>query len=526
MFALACLRCTTLLGIDKDYTAATPEDAGVDTSTPPPTGELRVKSEATRLVLHQGESKDLDVSIERGADPGPASIAINKLPAGVTTSPLVIVPGQTRGTIRLSAATTTPIGPVSVTIVATIGAAAVTTDLALVMVGAPGALDPSLGTNGIASVSLGGRFTGLGRTAQGRILLGGANATALIASALSNNGAIDGPYGSGGIATATVGTNAGPGGGFLTADESFCVAGTANVDGGTLAALTRFTPAGALDTTFGSGGLRTYAEAGQTMRLNAVAQGLAGTIVFTGSVTVAGEKQLVVGRTNAAGDPDPAFGAARVVDLSGTDEEGLAVAVQPDGKIVVAGQTNLAAKAASDFFVARLNADGTLDTTFGTGGVATIDFGAFEDGARGVALQTDGAIVVVGGTKSPSSGTSFDIAIVRLLSNGSIDAAFGKRTYPVGGGDDFATAVAIQTNGRIVVLGETNSSAGIPDVDFALLRCETDGTLDTKFGIGGKVVTNFGGNDHGRALLLVGDTQILAGGFDDTGSGLVARHWQ
>jgi uncharacterized delta-60 repeat protein len=437
----------------------------------------------------------------------------------------VIVPGQTRGIVRLTATTTAPIGPVNVTLVATIGAAAVTANLTLDMVGAPGALDPSLGANGIASVSLGGRFAGLGRTAQGRILLGGTTSTALIAGALSANGAIDGPYGSGGVATTTIGASAQPGGGFLTADESFLVGGTATVNGGTVAALARFSPGGTLDTTFGVDGLKKYTETVAT-GLGAVAQGPGGVIAFTGFITVAGQKRVVVGRVTAGGAADPTFGDNKIVDLSGTDEEGLAVAVQADGKVVIAGQTNLSTKASSDFFVARVNADGSADTTFGTGGVTTIDFGAFEDGARGLALQTDGSIVVVGATRSPSSGTSFDIAMVRLLANGSIDGVFGKRTYPVGPGDDIATAVAIQADGRIVVLAETNSSAGLPNIDFALLRCQTDGTLDTQFGAGGKVVTNFGGNDRPRALLLVGDTQILAGGFDDTGSGLVARHWQ
>ncbi len=142
-------------------------------------------------------------------------------------------------------------------------------------------------------------------------------------------------------------------------------------------------------------------------------------------------------------------------------------------------------------------------------------------------MQPAGAIVVVGGTRGPSSGTTNDIAIVRLLVTGAVDTAFGKRTYAIGPSDDTAVAVAIQTDGRIVVLGETSSSPALPNLDFVLLRCRVDGSLDGQFGSGGKVVTDFGGpNDQPHSLLLVGDTQIVSGGYDSSGAGLVARYWQ
>ena len=125
------------------------------------------------------------------------------------------------------------------------------------------------------------------------------------------------------------------------------------------------------------------------------------------------------------------------------------VAIQPDGKLVVAGTGGIH----NQMLATRLNADGSLDTSFGTGGVLGVDFES-RDGAQALALQADGKIVLVGFTNLNLGATDF--AIVRLLPNGTLDPSFhtnGKQTVSFGGGatGDEATGVAIQPDGRILV---------------------------------------------------------------------------
>src|SRR6266536_6168109 len=146
---------------------------------------------------------------------------------------------------------------------------------------------------------------------------------------------------------------------------------------------------------------------------------------------------------------DPSFGTGGQVttDFGGFDSA-QAVAVQSDGKILAAGSSG-----GGDFALARYNADGTLDSTFGSGGKLTTDFGGF-DVALGVALQADGKIVAVGG-----GGSGSDFALARYNADGSLDASFGSGGMVTTdfGGFEAATAVAIQGDGKIVVTGSTFS---------------------------------------------------------------------
>ncbi len=171
-----------------------------------------------------------------------------------------------------------------------------------------------------------------------------------------------------------------------------------------------------------------------------------------------------------------------------------AVAIQADGKIVVAGYSN------NDFTLARYNSDGTLDSTFG-GGIVTTDFGGSTDNGYAVAIQADGMIVVAG-----TSNNNF--AMARYTITGTLDSTFnttGMVTTDFGS-TDIGWAVAIQTDGKIVVAGESNNN-------FALARYNSDGSLDTtSFGTLGKVTTDFGMNDIGYALVVQADGNIVVAG--------------
>ncbi|HEX8499370.1 MAG TPA: discoidin domain-containing protein [Pyrinomonadaceae bacterium] len=308
--------------------------------------------------------------------------------------------------------------------------------------------------------------------------------------------------------------------------------------------LARYNPDGTLDPSFGSGGkvLTNFPYPNfANDRPHALALQPDGKIVAAGTANA----DFALARYNPDGSLDQTFGAGGLVvtDFFGGGDTAYGVALQPDGKIVAAGQAFRPNSTGSDFAAARYNPDGSPDTTFGDaaeggaarrGRVAT-DFAAWNDIGRGLALQADGKIVVAGHTQTPST-ERYDFALVRYAADGTLDPAFdgdGRVTTAFFGDaymdDERAFAVRVQADGRIVAAGfafdrgETAPASG--GEDFALARYNPDGSLDATFGGDGLVVTNIfvadgGVNDAGiasrdraHALLLQPDGKLVAGGF-------------
>src|SRR5262245_13545035 len=190
---------------------------------------------------------------------------------------------------------------------------------------------------------------------------------------------------------------------------------------------------------------------------------------------------------------DMSFGSGGVVttDFDGRFDTARAVVVQPDGRILVAGASEVAGPLSNRFALARYLADGTLDPSFGSAGRVTTDLGAVFDGARDIAVQSDGRIIVVGQADlvTPQAGQRGDFAIASYNSDGTPDTSFGVggivlspdfRPGPAGSAEG-ASAVVIDIQGRIVVAGSHLGLTG----EVALARYESDGTLDTSFGPAG-----------------------------------------
>ncbi len=230
---------------------------------------------------------------------------------------------------------------------------------------------------------------------------------------------------------------------------------------------------GALDTTFGGDGTVKTAPVSAGGAATAVAIQADGKIVAAGQSS--GEKpRFAVIRYNRHGGLDPTFGGdGRVItDVSRGDDQANAVAIQADGKIVMAGRSG---KDNRKFALVRYNTDGTLDSTFAEDGRVTTDFTNARDQANAIAIQADGKIVAVG-----RSGRA-DFALARYNTDGTLDTTFGgdgRVTTDFTHGDDPANAVAIQPDGKIVAAG------GGPK----LARYNTDGTLDPTFGGDGRVI--------------------------------------
>src|SRR5262249_44265880 len=297
----------------------------------------------------------------------------------------------------------------------------------------------------------------------------------------NSNGTLDSTFGTGGKVKTNFGDFDYVGALALQSDGKIVAAGMTRINFSPDFALARYNSNGTLDTTFGIGG-RVITDFGGP------AQAVAAGVQADGKVLVAGYAHLAEGwdvalaRYNSNGTLDTTFGiggkkttpfsAPSVAQASG-------LGIQTDGKIVIAGLTIV--NNVSNFVLARYNPNGTLDSTFGTGGKTVTDFGA-DDRAFSMALQADGKIVAAGMT-----GANF--ALARYNTNGTLDATFGsggKVITDLGGANDVALGVAVRTDGKIVAVGRGTT--------FALARYNSNGTLDTTFGNAGKVTTRFVGS--------------------------------
>ncbi|MFN9912689.1 MAG: delta-60 repeat domain-containing protein, partial [Pirellulaceae bacterium] len=221
--------------------------------------------------------------------------------------------------------------------------------------------------------------------------------------------------------------------------------------------------------------------------------------------------------TVTAINDSPTFlsGDGIVMTLIGTGaDQGLSVAVQPDGKVLVGGYARIGTT--DDFALVRYNADGSLDSSFGTGGMVTTAIGTGTDWAQSLTIQPDGKIVVGGYSLI---GGNWDFALVRYNANGTLDTSFGTGGMVMtafGTSADQGYSVTIQPDGKIVVGGYASIGS---NNDFALVRYNADGTLDTSFGIGGMVTTAIvTGTDQGRSVTIQPDGKLVVAGWASNGS--------
>jgi len=285
--------------------------------------------------------------------------------------------------------------------------------------------------------------------------------------------------------------------------------------------IVRYNPDGSLDTSFGNGGIvETNFPAGSY----AFAVGLQsdGKIIAAGTVFVdfqpgeSNDTDFALARYNPDGSPDTTFGTGGQVttNFNGMEDDAYAVLIQTDGKIVAVGSANSFANY-YDFAAARYLSNGTLDTSFGTAGKVSLDFGAHNlDIAYSAALQSDGKIVAGGTAGVDQFGTQF-FGVARFNANGTLDTRFnrtGKTTIDFGNVLQSAYQVLIQADGKIVTVGSSNGES--PEDDFLLARLTTKGQLDQNFGTGGLVRTSFGPlNDGAQGGALQSDGKIVAVGF-------------
>ena len=229
----------------------------------------------------------------------------------------------------------------------------------------------------------------------------------------------------------------------------------------------------------------------------------------------------------ADGDLDPTFGTGGFA-LAGLTTAGFELpakpVVQPDGKILICSNVASGGPSGTDMFIARFDADGSPDTTFDFDGQVSVDFAGRTDGCNALAVQADGKIVAVG--TSTDSTPNADFAVARVNADGSLDATFGAGTgttivpFDLGGSNgDTAGAVTLQPDGKILVAGWTTVDTFT--YDFAIVRLLPDGTRDTTFNSTGRVSVAFDfpgttGVDQADAIMVDDAGRIIVGGVAET----------
>jgi uncharacterized delta-60 repeat protein len=319
------------------------------------------------------------------------------------------------------------------------------------------------------------------------------------------NGSLDPSFGAGGIVTNSAARfNAL----VLQPDGEIVAAGSAfdpPVPG--VFELDRYLPNGSLDPAFGSGGVvRTPIFSGYQPEIHALALQPDGKIVAAGGDGA----RFTLARYLPDGSLDLSFGAGGIVTTTAAAGMAQAVALQPDGNILAAGGSALV----------RYKPNGSLDPSFGTGGIVTTS-GIWE--SNGLVLQPDAKIVVAGASSSSLLGEAFGLA--RYNPDGSLDSSFGadgQVATDVWAGD--ASSVALQADGDIVAAGPGSLDSGpnAAPYQFALIRYRANGSLDTGFGRCGRVMTRIGsGNFPGAgadALAIQPDGKMVAAGFSFDGT--------
>jgi uncharacterized delta-60 repeat protein len=399
--------------------------------------------------------------------------------------------------------------------------------------GPSGQLDESFDGDGLQTTApFGGKGSRMVMQTDGKFIIVGGTFTQFIAARFNADGSPDPSFGSAGRVTTDV-TGAAriqyARAVAVQPDGRIVVAGDATLANNTSAiALVRYLADGSLDASFGGDGI--VHEAAVAGRAFAVAIQPDGRIVVAGDVPVSGSAtdlgDMRVARFLADGSLDSGFGSSGSVAFDVTSGTDLArnLVLLPDGAMVVAGEA-IGSDPALQTGVAKLTAEGQLDSSFGMGGRQSI---LAANLGHGLALQPDGKLLLAGGTTSfPSS-----FALMRLEADGSADASFGnggaithRTSNSTTGEGDIGYAVALRPDGRIYVAGKSGSI----NEDFGLVRFTAAGAVDIAFGTNGVSVIDFDGlSDGAESMVVQPDGKIVLGGYatpsSSDGYGLARVH--
>lgn len=446
----------------------------------PATSGFEITSAAS-VTLIQGASVDIDVTVSRSAFDGPITAGVSGLPAGVIPSPLVIAAGATTAKLTLSALATATQGVTPITLSASSADGAIHRErtASLLVRGPAGAADSTFGAAGKVLTGIGTTGIAVQSTVvqpDGRVLVGGQSDNDFVAVRLGEGGALDATFGTNGVVTVDLKT----------------AGGMASID---------------------TAGGMALAPSGQA--------------VLGGYRANGGENTYGIVRLTTAGAPDPTFegdgyATPSFVPAGANSEIAFGVAVQPDGRILLAGSVLRDPALPTEAIVARFKTNGSLDDTFGNGLTGFFyghSLATANDSCETVSVARDGKILAA---CSADDGGMHPV-VMRLLANGQLDPTFGPRAgwSPIALIGSSAHDVHELADGRLLLTGETG------DGRLFVVRLQSDGTLDSSFGPNGAVFVTLGPLGTkvlgGRSALDASEHLVFAGGLGDNGDLVVAR---
>ena len=387
-----------------------------------------------------------------------------------------------------------------------------------------GTLDPTFGTDGVVTTAVHPNYNMAETTvvqSDGKILVAGSAGTPstyqMAVARYNEDGSLDTSFGNDGTLRFPVGSV-----------KSFVMDMAQQPDGKILLggrtwdnitgdfAVVRLNEDGSFDDTFGSNGIFRL-ETAETEASEAMALLDDGTILMVGYR----DDDLAVAKITADGIMDTTFGVNGWVILPFDDlaSYGDDLAIQDDGKIVISG---FALNGQNRFQVAaaRLNADGSVDNSFGTGGKVIFNVGDWNDFGEGIAIQSDGKILIGGHKWIANLGQRHDLFVARLNTDGTMDTSYGTNgvaTARLVDGANYANDMVIQADDKPILMGYTIIQGLI---DMAMVRFDTDGNLDPTFDDDGMVSFDYmGREDYGYAIALQADNKIILAGYSYGGGG-------
>ena len=406
---------------------------------------------------------------------------------------------------------------------------------ALVSYAQSGVLDTSFGNNGIVTTVIDGSYN-LAHTsvvqADGKILIAGEagepSPMKVAIARYNTDGTLDNSFGNSGTLLVQVGPARSYARNIALQDDGKIVIGAYTYDDVAADfAVVRLLADGTLDTSFGNDGI-TIADGGSHDIVDAMV------LLNDGKILLAGNNytDFLAARFSTDGSLDMSFGVNgwAAIGFDSSDSQVKDVALQNDGKILLSGYSYNYSTGVNSMATARINADGTLDQTFGTGGKININSGNDEDYAVAIAVQPDGKIVMGGYTYVGNNPLRYDFVAVRLNPDATYDSTYANNgiaiTRVLENSQNYAEQMVLQPDGKIILAGY---AAVTDNFNLAMVRLDTAGNVDTTFGVDGKVSTDINTRpDFGKAITLQPDTKIILTGYSYAPSGIgeivVARY--